>query len=328
MTDYQQELNTGLSAVIKACNLCSNVQSTLKEQDSVTKDDKSPVTIADFGSQALIISDILNDFPGEAIVAEEDAAILKSDSHLAEEVRQCVKKQNDAISKSEMLAVIDYGKKQVDFSKRYWTLDPIDGTKGFLRGEQYAVALALVEQGVVQLGILGCPNLPWDIHDPESPKGFIAYAIKGQGTFAADLDNNRKESITVDNKHETKEALFCESVAHAASDLHSSIASKMGMTKDPLCIDSQAKYAIVARGDASIYLRISPKKGYRHKIWDHAAGSILVEEAGGKVTDLHGKPLDFSFGEYLSENPGIVATNGHLHQQVLGAISETLDWTE
>lgn len=325
MIDYQNELDTGLAAVIQACRLCTDVQSTLKERDSVTKDDRSPVTIADFGSQAVIISELSKSFPGDGIVAEEDSSILRSNPNLQEAVDLQVKKQNQSITRSEMLELIDYGKKSVDFGGRYWTLDPIDGTKGFLRGDQYAVALALVDHGVVQVGILGCPNLPWNIHDPQSSRGFIAFAVKGKGTFATDMDHTKKESITVDDNLNAEDALFCESIAHADSDLHARIASKMGITRDPLRIDSQAKYAVVARGDASIYLRISPRKSYRHKIWDHAAGSILVEEAGGKVTDLHGRALDFSFGEYLSENPGIVATNGHLHQSMIDAIAKTLN---
>jgi 3'(2'), 5'-bisphosphate nucleotidase len=62
---------------------------------------------------------------------------------------------------------------------RYWTLDPIDGTKGFLRGDQYAIALALVEHGEVVLGVLGCPNLP----NPDGSRGAIFAA--GDGTSRA-----------------------------------------------------------------------------------------------------------------------------------------------
>jgi len=88
-----------------------------------------------------------------------------------------------------------------------------------------------------------------------------------------------------------------------------------------LRVDSQAKYAMVARGDAEIYLRL-PRGDYVENIWDHAAGKILVEEAGGTVTDLTGRPLDFSHGPKLSENRGIVATNGRFHDQVIAAIQE------
>ena len=58
---------------------------------------------------------------------------------------------------------------------RYWTLDPIDGTKGFLRGDQYAVALGLIDDGEVILGVLGCPNLP----NSDGSRGAIFSAVEG-----------------------------------------------------------------------------------------------------------------------------------------------------
>jgi 3'(2'), 5'-bisphosphate nucleotidase len=88
-------------------------------------------------------------------------------------------------------------------------------------------------------------------------------------------------------------------------------------------MDSQCKYGLVARGDASLYLRIPAQNFYVEAIWDHAAGSIIVEEAGGRVTDLQGKVLDFSTGRKLAKNRGIIATNGQFHDQVLEAVRES-----
>jgi 3'(2'), 5'-bisphosphate nucleotidase len=86
-------------------------------------------------------------------------------------------------------------------------------------------------------------------------------------------------------------------------------------------MDSQCKYAAVARGDVSIYLRLPKDKSYQEKIWDHAAGSLIVSEAGGRVTDIHGRSLDFSKGRGLQNNEGVVATNGKLHEKILNAIA-------
>jgi 3'-phosphoadenosine 5'-phosphosulfate (PAPS) 3'-phosphatase len=63
----------------------------------------------------------------------------------------------------------------------FWCLDPIDGTKGFLRGEQYAVCLALIVDSKVQLGVIGCPNLPQDASQPDGPRGAMFVAVRGQG---------------------------------------------------------------------------------------------------------------------------------------------------
>src|SRR5690606_1688037 len=81
-------------------------------------------------------------------------------------------------------------------------------------------------------------------------------------------------------------------------------------------LDSQAKYAVVAAGEAEIYLRLTRHTGYVENIWDHAAGALVVEEAGGKLTDLNGERLDFSRGPRLEKNVGIVASNGRFHDRI------------
>lgn len=82
-------------------------------------------------------------------------------------------------------------------------------------------------------------------------------------------------------------------------------------------MDSQAKYAVVARGEAEIYLRLPTKPGYVEKIWDHAGGVLVVQEAGGTVTDIHGQPLDFTCGRGLEKNQGVIVTSGPFQQAVL-----------
>jgi 3'(2'), 5'-bisphosphate nucleotidase len=96
----------------------------------------------------------------------------------------------------------------------------------------------------------------------------------------------------------------------------------LNITKPPLRVDSQVKYGIVARGEAVLYLRIpAPSEHtYKEKVWDHAAGTIITEEAGGKITDAFGKPLDFSCGVKMVNNYGIVVSNEILHEAVLNAL--------
>ena len=204
----------------------------------------------------------------------------------------------------------------------HWVLDPIDGTKGFLRGDQYAVALGLIEDGEVVLGVLGCPNLP----RPDGGKGSIFVAAKGQGVEMYDMDGNSLGSAMVHSVGSLAAANFCESVekGHSSHSQSSQIAEKLGITEEPYRIDSQCKYAAVARGDATIYLRLPTKPGYQEKIWDHAAGVAVIEEAGGVVTDVYGKKLDFSKGRTLSENKGVIVSNGQFHDEVLVAVREVL----
>jgi 3'(2'), 5'-bisphosphate nucleotidase len=118
---------------------------------------------------------------------------------------------------------------------------------------------------------------------------------------------------------------FVESVeaGHGDHDRQQAIASAVGITQPSLRMDSQAKYGAVARGDAVLYLRLpSPKSpNYREKIWDHATGTLIVEEAGGKVTDMHGKPLDFAYGYLMENNRGVVVSNGAIHEVVIEALN-------
>src|SRR5690606_3287758 len=73
---------------------------------------------------------------------------------------------------------------------RFWTLDPIDGTKGFLRKEQYAIALALIVDGRVEVAALACPNLPVQPGGGAGAVGTLLVAVRGQGTTIQPLDGH------------------------------------------------------------------------------------------------------------------------------------------
>ena len=318
---YKQELTIAIAAVKKAASLCCQVQQTLVTSETIIKKDKSPVTVADLGSQAIICLELQNHFGSDPIVAEEDIDTLQDNKELSNRVHELVTAQTSAISHKRMLEAIGCGRQKVDFTKRYWTIDPIDGTKGFLRKQQYAIALSLIDHGQVVLGILGCPNYTFDPRQP-SGQGSLFYAVKAHGAFACALDEDTRQAITTDGISDGCHAKFCESVesAHASHEEHAQIANELNISTPPFRIDSQAKYAAVARGDASIYLRLPRSSSYREKIWDHAAGVCIVEQAGGRVSDFSGKSLDFTCGETLEKNTGILATNGIIHEQVLDAI--------
>jgi len=322
---YNLELDTAINVVIRASRLCRDVQNSLMRLDTVEKEDRSPVTIADLGSQAVINLELLRSFPNDPIIGEEDANTLRSHEYLGQKVWELVNAQIDNVSKAQILEAMDYGTREIDYKSRFWTVDPIDGTKGFLRGEQYAIALALVEDGQVILGVLGCPNFPLNDDRPEDGKGCLFATVKGNGVFMQGLDQDRKERIHVDSISHPREARFVEPAekGHVSHSAHAQISSALGITKPPYRLDSQCKYAAVARGDVSIYLRLPKDKSYQEKIWDHAAGSLMVSEAGGRVTDIHGRSLDFSKGRKLQNNEGVVATNGKLHEKVLKAIANS-----
>jgi 3'(2'), 5'-bisphosphate nucleotidase len=152
----------------------------------------------------------------------------------------------------------------------------------------------------------------------------LAWAIRGQGAWAQPLDRpeSAAKPVHVSATASTSELLFCESVesGHSSHDWSGLIATDLGIHKEPVRMDSQCKYLAVARGDADLYLRLPTRKGYQEKIWDHAGGVLLVQEAGGQVTDINGAAADFSKGSTLAVNEGMVVTNGKVHTQVVATI--------
>ena len=321
--DFLEVVNA-IEAVIKASTLCKKVRMDLAGGVSILKNDRSPVTIADYGSQAIICKWIREKFPSDTIVAEEDSTELKKPEHsrILEQVTRYVNEFVPGASSKEVCSWIDFSSHVV--TDRFWALDPIDGTKGFLRGDQFAIALALIENGVVKLGILACPNLYVDMSHPFGEKGCIFVGLEGRGSVQMDENGINQRAISVSKEINSSEAIITESVEsdHADHLAHQRLAEKLHITRSSLKMDSQAKYGVVARGEATLYLRVpSPSEpGYKEKVWDHAAGSIIAEEAGGKVSDVLGHPLDFSSGIKMKKNRGIVVSNGILHNAVLKAL--------
>lgn len=323
---YETERRVALEAVIKACKLCQAVQRDHLAGGVIAKEDKSPVTVADFGAQALVSDHLAASFPHDPLVGEEDSALLRQPENTAlkETVMRNVREISPRLSEKDILAAIDRANAEGGPKGRFWALDPIDGTKGFLRGDQYAVALALIEDGLLRLGVLGCPSLP--LLSIQGQGGSLFVAVRGQGAFIRDIDRGEEREIRVADIASASEALFCESFesSHSSHDDMSDIVKLLGVRKPPLRMDSQAKYGLLARGDGTVYLRLPTRKSYVEKIWDHAAGCILVEEAGGMVTDLAGKPLDFTQGKTLLKNKGVIATNGKLHDAVMKAVHSVI----
>lgn len=216
---YAKELDVAVRVVHMACSLCQRVQEGLVSASSdqvKSKVDDSPVTIADWSVQATV-SWILSEFFGSqnvSIIAEEDVETLsKADSvgllqAVVNTVNECLagapkyglKSPSKALTPSQILEAISRCNSIGGPKGRHWVLDPVDGTLGFVRGDQYAVALALVEDGKVVIGVLGCPNYPmkkellnyhYQYHEamsklsPPSPdiweRGCVMYARKGSG---------------------------------------------------------------------------------------------------------------------------------------------------
>ena len=142
---YELERKAAIHAVRMASSLCRRVQDQLVTEDSITKKDRSPVTVADYGSQALVCRHLAEAVPQDPVVGEESTEALRGEEQ--GEIRERVVQQvNGEVPGASVTQVLDWIDRAQDAGgrHRFWTLDPIDGTKGFLRGQQYAVALALL----------------------------------------------------------------------------------------------------------------------------------------------------------------------------------------
>jgi len=318
---HEKEIQFARDVVAESCTLTRAVQDdVVANADAHTKGDRSPVTLADLSVQAVIGHRLTEHFPSDAFLAEETSGPLQESPAMADKVLALTRRSLPDLDSDALAAAIDRGNHPGGSEGRHWVLDPVDGTKGFLRGQQYAIALALVENGRVVVGALGCPNLP-DPGERGNGSGWIFHASVDAGAWGGPADGGDVAPAVVDEITDSSQAIVCESVeaAHAAHSVQAGIARRLGIAVEPYRIDSQCKYAVLARGEASIYLRLPRDESYREKVWDHAAGAIVIEEAGGRVSDLDGNALDFSKGRRLATGRGIIATNGILHDQVLEA---------
>ncbi|RSH86895.1 uncharacterized protein EHS24_005173 [Apiotrichum porosum] len=344
-TKLRPEADLAILSVLRGCYLTKSVQDTLVSKDTVIKKDKSPVTVADLSAQALISLHLLDHFPTDLIIGEEDTSELRANEPLRNKVVGLVNDgfdrvegwgKGDKFTTEQILSAVDAGSAPGGTKGRYWTIDPVDGTSGFIRHQQFAVCLALIVDGQVELGVIGCPNLgpePAKIGEEIIPngKGVLMIAVRGEGSWSRPLDSEVYTRLSLPPTPPASNPLtFLESVeaGHSAHGIQARIGEILGVQRPSLRMDSQAKYACLGRGEGGVYLRIPTKysggKDYQEKIWDHASGSLLIAESGGVCTDMNGKPLDFSVGRTLSGNEGIVAAGSEMHARAVEAVKKAV----
>ena len=320
------ELQFALNAARRASLLVRQVQAELVTP-ALTKDDRSPVTVADFAAQALVGRLLAETFPQDWLVAEEDSTALGAPeaARTLDQVTYFVRRALPSATPDKVCAWIDH--KRTETAERFWTLDPIDGTKGFLRGDQYAIALALVVVGRIEIGVLGCPNLT-EAHRPDlGGPGSLVVAVRGEGAWTTSLASpGEYQRLSVSTQTNPTQARLLRSFesGHTNVSQIDIFAQALGIQAEAVLMDSQAKYAVLAAGKGDLLLRLlsAAQPNYREKIWDQAAGSLVLEEAGGRITDLDGVTLDFTTGRSLRNNRGILASNHALHAAALQALRQ------
>ncbi len=302
--NFEKETDMALKAVVQACAVCVAARKT--DFSPAQKPDGSPVTAADYAAQFVLTKSIKEGFPGDCIVAEEKPEFLGGER--GEDILAGILKLTPSVDTSVFEAVTTEAE-----ADRFWAVDPIDGTAGFVSGGQFAVAVALIEEGAPVLGLLGCPGL-----------GFIMLGCRGQGVYKTRIDGSEKKRIRAPEKSGGKITL-CET-ARGTCEAYTASAKVMcglGGQTETVRMDSQCKYVLVAGGKADVFIRVPNSDGRKENVWDHAAGAAIVCEGGGEVSDFDGCPLDFSTGRTLERNRGVVAAGRGVYKKVMEVIKKT-----
>jgi 3'(2'), 5'-bisphosphate nucleotidase len=302
------------AAVRAASRLCLRVAGG--DSGHLEKAGKEPVTLADYGSQAVILSTAARRFPGHGVLAEEGTAHLIEEGGPGAlvEVGRLVAEVM-AEPPDDVAAAIDHAGGD---GRLVWAVDPIDGTKGFLRGDQFAVAVGILDGATPAAGVLGCPRTTLG-----GVTGVLVWGGPGIGAFVEPLDGGEPQPIEVSDVAEPAGVRVLGSVesAHGDPAVITAVIERAGLGGGWVRWDSQAKYAAVAAGVAETYIRPRNREDWRERVWDHAAGAAIVTAAGGRVTDLDGQDLDFTTGRTLEDNRGVLVTNGGAHEMILEALA-------
>lgn len=334
---WEKELAVAQSAILRAARLTKNVLSSVKE---VSKADSSPVTMADFAAQALLISILHAQFPNDKFVGEEDSAALRKDADLRSKVYQLYSAacDGDPLPEHEMLDLIDMGGRGTGGPEgRFWAMDPVDGTATFLTGEQYAVSLALLENGQEVLGAVVYPNVKLrggrivEASVDTDGLGVMLTAVRGQGAHVTWLP-------TPSGPYETVQLARLPASAGDAASLHivdchrnrpshrevmRRVCEKLGAAFPGTDVwSSHIRYASLVLGGGDFLVRIPSGRETWSCIWDHAGAQLIYREVGGKITDLDGKEVDFSRGRYMSGNRGLVLAREGIHDEILRVVRE------
>ncbi|MCU1279984.1 MAG: inositol monophosphatase [bacterium] len=230
-----------------------------------TKADDSPVTQADREANALIVAALTFAFPGDGLLSEE---------------------------------LPDDGSRLV--RPRVWMIDPLDGTKDFIRGRDgFAVMIGLLDGGRPALGV---------VYQPIGDK--LYFATRGGGAFVQRGDGAPVRMHTSDVR-EPGQARMVASKSHRTETIDR-VRAELGIS-DELNVGSVGlKLGLIAEGVRDLYVNPAGHS----KLWDACGPEAILVEAGGRLSDLRGELIDYR-GPELGNTRGLIASNGVLHDEVV-----------
>ncbi len=190
-------------------------------------------------------------------------------------------------------------------ARRVWYVDPIDGTKSFIRGEHaYCVMIGLTLNQQPTMGVLYQPNF-----------GSLAFAAKGAGAWI--LREERCTELRTTDEGHPKKARHLRPKGTLPANWQR-ITELLGL--DPLEKVSSIglKLCTIAIGASDLY--VNPYTNCSS--WDTCAPQVILEEAGGRLSDMHGLPLRYDLAETTKHSRGLVASNGTVHSATLASFAD------
>jgi 3'(2'), 5'-bisphosphate nucleotidase len=185
--------------------------------------------------------------------------------------------------------------------KRVWMIDPIDGTWGFIKKDgDFGVQIGLTAGGEAILGIVFLP-----VH------GKLYFAVKNEGAFLIENDDE-PQRLRVSDKTNFAEMNLASSRNHRSPRMHR-IIENFGVKKEIQRGSVGLKVGLIAEQIADLYIHLSP----RTKFWDTCAPQIILEEAGGRMTDVFGTPLRYDLRDVQNHNGVLASCGGAAHERAV-----------
>jgi len=190
---------------------------------------------------------------------------------------------------------------------RAWMIDPLDGTTGFIDGNgDFAVQIGLSENGECVLGV---------VYQPLT--GVLYRAVSGGGAWIERPDQD-PERVRVSDHHEISEMRLAASRSHRSPRMDK-VVKTLGLKDEVLRGSVGIKVGLIVEQQCDVYIHLSP----RTKQWDTCAPEVILNEAGGRITDLFGKPLRYNRAQVQNRN-GVVASNGAAHDVIIELLQPLL----
>ena len=191
---------------------------------------------------------------------------------------------------------------------RVWITDPIDGTWGFIKKDgDFAIQIGLADQGEPVVGVVYLPA-----HDR------LYFSSKGNGSFVV-KESGEPLRLEASRKTDFAEMNLAVSRNHRSPKINR-IVSDFGLQREIQRGSVGLKVGLVAEAVADLYIHLSP----RTKFWDTCAPQIILEEAGGTLTDLFGERIRYEISD-VQNHGGIVAANGAAHAEIIRRLRPLLN---